>query len=74
MRKKEFDRLEVLLGVQSGRLRVCRKGTSVPQFWRLQPSEAGRVSFQLRTADDISTLRGHDETSRTRKIHMIEKR
>ena len=45
---------------QSGGTRVCRqRAAHRARFWQLQPSEAGRVSFQLCTADDISTLRGH---------------
>jgi len=40
------------------RHRVCRqRAAHRATFWLLQPSEASRVSFQLCTADYISTLR-----------------
>ena len=41
--------------------RVCRQRPAHrAKFWQqLQPSETGRVSFQLCTPGDISTLRGH---------------
>jgi len=42
------------------RHRACRqRAAHRARFWQLQPIEAGRVSFQLCTADDISTLRRH---------------
>ena len=52
MSKQEFSRLEVLLRVQSGRLRVS-------DACALNVSAAAGVSFLLCTPGDISILRRH---------------
>jgi hypothetical protein len=54
MSKQEFSRLEVLLRVQSGRLRVS-------DACALNVSAAAGVSFLLCTPGDISILRRHNQ-------------
>jgi hypothetical protein len=48
MSKKEFDRLEVLLGVQSRRLRVCERLRSAQSEAAPGISVAGRVETRRR--------------------------